>query len=80
MKNSKLTNEDPQGLTQVFVGHLPPVVGMVLPAKQELELGVVPLLLHGHLLKLWAIPGNKGGQLLDDIPYFLVWKTITGFN
>lgn len=58
------------------MGHLPPVVRVVVPSKEELELGVVALLVHGHLLKLGTIASNKSGQLVYYSPYFLVCREI----
>lgn len=48
------------------------VVAEVFSPKEEGELRVVLLLLHCHLFKLGPVPGDKLGQLVDDIPQFLI--------
>ena len=45
------------------------VVVEVLPAEEEAELGVVPLLRLGHLLELGAVAGHELSQLVDDVPH-----------
>ena len=59
-------------LTCLLCGDFVLVVVEVFPAKQERKLGVVTLLLFGHLLKLWAVPGYKVGQLVDDVGHLRV--------
>lgn len=49
------------------------VVTEVFSTKQEGELWVVLLFLHCHLFKLRSVPGDKLGQLVDDVPQFLIW-------
>lgn len=48
------------------------VVAEVIPSKEKGEFRVVLLFLHRHLLKLWPVPSNKLGQLVDDIPQLLI--------
>ena len=66
-------------LTGLLCGDLVLVVIEVFPTKEKGELVVVSLLLLGHLLKLWTIPGHKVGQLVDDVGHLRVWKGSTTF-
>ena len=50
------------------------VVVEVLPAEEEAELGVVPLLRLGHLLELGAVAGHELSQLVDDVPHLGVGR------
>lgn len=59
-------------------GQLALVVAEEVAPEQEGELGVVLLLLHGHLFKLWPVSGHKLGQLVDDIPQLLICKEDRG--
>lgn len=48
------------------------VVAEVFSPKKEGELWVVLLFFHCHFFKLRAIPSNKLGQLINDIPQLLI--------
>lgn len=56
----------------LFDGQFVFVVAEIFPSKQKRELGVVLLLLHGHLLKLGSISGDKLGQFVNDISQLLI--------
>lgn len=56
-------------LTRLLSGYFPLVVCIVLPSKEEVELRIVSLFLHGHLLKLWAISSHKIGQFVNDVTH-----------
>lgn len=56
----------------VLQSQLALVVAEVVSPKEEGELRVVLLLLHCHLFKLWPVPSDKLGQLVNDIPQFLI--------
>ena len=56
----------------LFHCQLAPVIAKEVSPKEEGELGVIFLLLHGHLLKLWAVPCHTLGQLVNDISQFLI--------
>lgn len=49
------------------------VVTEVFSTKQEGKLWVVLLFLHCHFFKFRSIPSDKLGQLIDDVPQFLIW-------
>lgn len=48
------------------------VVAEVFSPKEEGKLRIVLLFLHCHLFKLWPVPSDKLGQLVNDIPQFLI--------
>lgn len=45
----------------------PLVVGVPFSTKQKVELGVVALFVHGHLLKFGAIASDKVGEFINDV-------------
>lgn len=53
--------------TLLFTGYTPLVVSLPFSSEQKLEFGIVPLFVHGHLLKLGTIPGHKIGQFVDNV-------------
>lgn len=56
----------------LFDGQFVFVVAEIFPSEQKRELGVVLLLLHGHLLKLGSISGHELGQFVNDISQLLI--------
>lgn len=48
----------------LFAGYAPLVVGVPLAAEEELELGVVSLFVHRHLLKLGPVPSHEVRQFV----------------
>ena len=53
------------------------VVGMVrIPRVEEVELGIVDLILLDPVLKLLAVTGHEPGGLVNDISNLRNWKKL----